>query len=691
MKKLLLALLFALPGYGSYFPQTSIIDPNSTNLARVTAAGNLGVDGSGVTQPVSGSLGRTWSLLNSTDSVNVGNFPSLFGATQSGVWSVGRTWSLSHSTDSIASWLFDGTGNSLSSTSGSLNVNITGGGSSNINVAQFGGSNVVTGTGVSGAGIPRVTVSSDSSLSITGTVPLPTGAATSANQTNGNQETQIVQGGNTAIVTAAGAQKVDGSAVTQPVSAASLPLPTGAATSANQTNGTQVTQVSSLPALSAGSNNIGSITNITGTVSLPTGAATSANQTTGNTSLSSILANQTNGTQTTSLLAGSAAIGTVAPNPDSQPATQNVTVVDSVSTSATGANNQKFVTGTPTTGSAASFAISTLDTVRVQVTGTWTGTLVTEVSMDGTNWFTNGIKQTGTSQSASSFTANFTGQMNVTGFTNVRVRATAAVTGTAVVLIAKSYNTSAINILSTVKPEDTQGSGSITSTTPVSIGSSGAGTLMLTVTGTWSGSIQLLGGGSLGATTGTQLWFRNVGGNDVNSFTANSTYCIDTAGFPAIVINPATFTSGTLNYTYDLGVGANKSCGSGAQAVSLGNNNKTAVQKAGNISTTAVTANQTILTYTVTSGKTLYLEYFDCSANTEAAAVTAAAFGSCSLSIGGTVMYTQYYHGSGSSGPFPVTLTEPIPIASGTVISLITTPAAVTAFFWYANFGGYER
>lgn len=53
---------------------------------------------------------------------------------------------------------------------------------------------------------------------ISGTISLPTGAATSSNQTNGNQETQIVQGGNTAVVTATGAQKVDGSSVTQPVS-----------------------------------------------------------------------------------------------------------------------------------------------------------------------------------------------------------------------------------------------------------------------------------------------------------------------------------------------------------------------------------------------------------------------------------------------------------------------------------------
>jgi hypothetical protein len=57
---------------------------------------------------------------------------------------------------------------------------------------------------------------------------------------------------------------VDGSGVTQPVS------------------------LTALPALPVGTNNIGSLTNITGTISLPTGAATAANQTTGNTSLSSI-------------------------------------------------------------------------------------------------------------------------------------------------------------------------------------------------------------------------------------------------------------------------------------------------------------------------------------------------------------------------------------------------------------------
>lgn len=59
------------------------------------------------------------------------------------------------------------------------------------NISQFGGSNVVTGVGNSGSGIPRVTISSDSNLTnISGTISLPTGAATSANQTNGTQKSQ---------------------------------------------------------------------------------------------------------------------------------------------------------------------------------------------------------------------------------------------------------------------------------------------------------------------------------------------------------------------------------------------------------------------------------------------------------------------------------------------------------------------
>src|SRR5271165_3908794 len=109
--------------------------------------------------------------------------------------------------------------------------------------------------------------------SITGTLPLPTGAATAANQTNGSQETQIVQGGNTATVSAAGALTVNGSAVTQPVSAASLPLPAGASTSALQTTGN-----TTLSNIQANQTNGTQVTTVSGTLPLPTGAATAALQ-----------------------------------------------------------------------------------------------------------------------------------------------------------------------------------------------------------------------------------------------------------------------------------------------------------------------------------------------------------------------------------------------------------------------------
>lgn len=101
------------------------------------------------------------------------------------------------------------------------------------------------------------------------TLPLPTGASTATLQTSGNaslttiagsiltqgsttsgQSAELVMGATTTAaptyttatsnplsLTTAGALRVDGSGVTQPISAAALPLPSGAATSALQTSG----------------------------------------------------------------------------------------------------------------------------------------------------------------------------------------------------------------------------------------------------------------------------------------------------------------------------------------------------------------------------------------------------------------------------------------------------------------------
>jgi hypothetical protein len=129
-------------------------------------------------------------------------------------------------------------------------------------------------------------------------LPLPAGAATSALQnstitllTSGNTNTSsvatsvaLIESKTPALVS--GRQPVDGSGVTQPVSAVSLPLPTGAATEARQIS--ENLSIASLdsksPALVGGRVPVdgSGVTQPVSAVSLPlpTGAATAANQST---------------------------------------------------------------------------------------------------------------------------------------------------------------------------------------------------------------------------------------------------------------------------------------------------------------------------------------------------------------------------------------------------------------------------
>lgn len=112
------------------------------------------------------------------------------------------------------------------------------------NVSQFGGNNVVTGTGASGVGIPRVTVSNDSNVLATqsGTWTVIATQTTAANlraQTASESTTATTTGTVAALMggavttaaptyttgqmdplslTTAGALRVDGSSVTQPIS-----------------------------------------------------------------------------------------------------------------------------------------------------------------------------------------------------------------------------------------------------------------------------------------------------------------------------------------------------------------------------------------------------------------------------------------------------------------------------------------
>ena len=71
----------------------------------------------------------------------------------------------------------------------------------------------------------------------------------------------------------------------------------------------------------------------------------------------------------------------------------------------------------------------------LQVSGTWTGTLQIEGTVDGTNWFSLNSSDPATGLIATSLTANGQYVTNVGGLNAIRVRSSAAMTGTAKVAI----------------------------------------------------------------------------------------------------------------------------------------------------------------------------------------------------------------------------------------------------------------
>jgi hypothetical protein len=103
----------------------------------------------------------------------------------------------------------------------------------------------------------------------------------------------------------------------------------------------------------------------------------------------------------------------------------------------------------------------------IQISGTWTGTLQSEISVDsGTTWILHSIHQIGSATFSSSFTNNFVGSLNLGGKTNFRVRAIAAITGTASIRLIQSQNPINMYVANAVKLLD---SSSATSNTQMNI------------------------------------------------------------------------------------------------------------------------------------------------------------------------------------------------------------------------------
>lgn len=359
---------------------------NHTDLLGVqtrldTSNANLGTANSNLVT-IQGKQDTGNASLSSIDA----KLTSPLSVAQSGVWTTGRTWSLLNTTDSV-------------------------------NAVQAGVWNI---------------------NNISGTISLPTGAATAANQATANASLSSID-----------------SKLTSPIA---------------------VSQ-----------SGFWDVRNITGSVSLPANAA----QETGGhlaqidadldvaLSTRASAANQTNGSQKAQQVdAAGAVVGPVQVNGgvnhlpvylplDVASGTQNITTQDIGSVTTTGYANQSFILGTPTVGSVATLTVNSIQTVMAEIKGIWTGTLAIEVSSDsGSTWVPRGVHVVGTAIFSSSVTANVLGSLNASAKTNVRVRATTAMTGTAQVSFLVSDNPSNIYVANPVKLVD---SSSTTSNTQMNI------------------------------------------------------------------------------------------------------------------------------------------------------------------------------------------------------------------------------
>lgn len=169
---------------------------------------------------------------------------------------------------------------------------------------------------------------------------------------------------------------------------------------------------------------------------LPPGASTSANQTTGNASLSSIDTKMS-------------ALG------QNTPANSMPVVLPSVTSTGAITTQNLVPTGVATVGSAVELTMNGYSNLTIQTTGTYTGALTLQGTVNGTTWVTFGgtpIINTNTNGALATITSALqsTFQAEVGGFVKVRITALAAVTGTATVTLNASQSSTIVDIGSIV-------------------------------------------------------------------------------------------------------------------------------------------------------------------------------------------------------------------------------------------------
>lgn len=393
----------------SNFPATQPVSGTVT-VAQATAAnlnatvtGTVAVSNLPATQPVSGTVAVSnfpaTQPVSGTVTANIGTTNGLaLDATLTG----GTQKAIARGGAKGATTAADVTSTSIDANTQALDVSVKG--TASVSVNNFPGTQAVSGT-VSVSNFPATQTVAGTVTANAGTgtfavsataLPLPTGAATSAKQpalgTAGTPSADVltVQG-----ATSMTALKVDGSAVTQPISGS---------VSVSNFPGTQPVS-GTVAATQSGTWNINALTSITnpvtvtGTVTanagtgtfavsaaslpLPTGAATAAKQPalgTAGTPSADVLTVQGSTSMTALKVDGSAVTqpvsGTVAVNnfPATQPVSGTVTVAQ-----ATAANLNATVTGTVAATQSGTWNVGTVSTITnpVTVTGTVTSNIGT--------------------------------------------------------------------------------------------------------------------------------------------------------------------------------------------------------------------------------------------------------------------------------------------------------------------------
>jgi hypothetical protein len=132
-----------------------LYDPGGANVAAVSAAGAVKVDGSAVTQPVSGTVLVGNSGFSASQSGNwtvaVSSVAGTVAAAQSGAWSVSTTGTTTVS-------------GTVTASQGGAPWSVTLSGTAATNTAQIGGTAISTAEGASDAGTTRVSLGADANM-----------------------------------------------------------------------------------------------------------------------------------------------------------------------------------------------------------------------------------------------------------------------------------------------------------------------------------------------------------------------------------------------------------------------------------------------------------------------------------------------------------------------------------------------